>query len=292
MREQRVKVGEIELQIRDYERGGEAIVFLHFGGGNLMMWQQVVPYFQADYRLVLLDLRGHGKSDKPRIGNHIDQMAGDVAGVMDHLAIERAHVVGSSMGAEVGLSLAAIDPQRVTALVCDGALYSEYGPYGIWDGSQADFEHYVEQQLAKLRDRPERVYPSVEALVAARREALEKNGWWNRYVETFTEYDACEVSPGQYALSCPKWAKEEYLSHYYAYRFEEYYRRVKCPVLLLPDAEASQDERMKQAMQGLCKLAAKGKIVAVPDWEHPYGWMLEPDQMCQAVREFLAQVRN
>ena len=34
MREQRVNVGEIELQIRDYERSGEAIIFLHFGGGN------------------------------------------------------------------------------------------------------------------------------------------------------------------------------------------------------------------------------------------------------------------
>ena len=61
MREQRVNVGGIELQIREYERSGEAIIFLHFGGGNLMMWQRVVPYFQEDYRLILVDLRGHGK---------------------------------------------------------------------------------------------------------------------------------------------------------------------------------------------------------------------------------------
>ena len=81
--------------------------------------------------LILVDLRGHGKSDKPRTGNHIDQMAKDVAGVMDRLEIDHAHVVGSSLGAEVGLSLAANYPQRVTSLVCDGALYSEYGPYGI-----------------------------------------------------------------------------------------------------------------------------------------------------------------
>ncbi len=66
MHDLRVNAGGIELQIREYERKGEAIIFLHFGGGNLMMWQRVVPHFQADYRLILVDLRGHGKSDKPR----------------------------------------------------------------------------------------------------------------------------------------------------------------------------------------------------------------------------------
>jgi len=93
-------------------------------------------------------------------------------------------------------------------------------------------------------------------------------------------------------LSCPKWAKEEYLEHYFGYRFEDYYVQVKCPVLMLPGGEELQDERIKQAMQGLSKLASKGKIVAVPGWEHPYGWLLNPDEMGKAVLEFLAKVRN
>ena len=61
---------------------------------------------------------------------------------------------------------------------------------------------------------------------------------------------------------------------------------------MLPDEEGMQDERINQAMQGLCKLAAKGKIVAVPGWEHPYGWLLESDEMCEVVLEFLADVCN
>ena len=51
-----------------------------------------------------------------------------------------ALLIGSSLGAEVGLSLAANYPQRVTALVCDGAFYSEGGPYGKWDGSEEAFK--------------------------------------------------------------------------------------------------------------------------------------------------------
>ena len=81
----RVKVDGIELQIREYEREGEAIIFLHFSGGNVMVWQPAVPYFQDRYHLILVDLRGHGKSDRPATGYHIDEMARDVVGVMAHL---------------------------------------------------------------------------------------------------------------------------------------------------------------------------------------------------------------
>ncbi len=131
MQEIRVQVNQIELQIREYEQEGDAIIFLHFSGVNLMMWQRIIPYFQEHYRLILVDLRGHGKSDKPETGYHMDEMARDVIGVMQHLKLERAHIVGSSLGAEVGLSIAANYPEKVISLVCDGALCSEYGPYGI-----------------------------------------------------------------------------------------------------------------------------------------------------------------
>ncbi len=56
MQEQRVRVGEIELQIRDYPNMSDPIIFLHFSGANLMMWLPAVPYFQDHYRLILLDL--------------------------------------------------------------------------------------------------------------------------------------------------------------------------------------------------------------------------------------------
>jgi pimeloyl-ACP methyl ester carboxylesterase len=290
MQDQRVNVGEIELQIREYEGGGKAIIFLHFGGGSLMMWQRVVPFFQDNYHLILVDLRGYGRSDKPRTGNHIDQMARDLIGIMDRLGLEQAHLVGSSLGAEVGLSLAANYPERVFSLVCEGALYSEYGPYGIWDGSEAAFKEYVTRTLTEVRNRPDPVFLSIEALVAARKEKFEKQGWWNQYFDAVTRYDAFKIGDGKYSYSCPKWAKEEYLEHYFGYRFEDYYTQVKCPVLMLPGEEELQDDRIKQAMLGLSKLVSEAKIVAVPGWEHPYGWLLDPAPMCRTILEFLADI--
>lgn len=283
----RVKVDQIELQIRDYEQEGDAIIFLHFGGANLMMWQRIIRYFQERYRILLVDMRGHGKSDQPEIGYHMDEMAGDVIGIMQHLNLKRAHIVGSSLGAEVGLGLAANYPDQVISLACDGALYNEFGSFGIWEGSEADFNEHVERQLEKIRNTPERTFTSVDLLVDDRREILKKYGWWNKYVEEVERYGASKVGEGKYVKGFRKQARENYMEHFFHYRFENYYRKVKCPLLMLPEDEESENELTKVAMEGLRKLAVHGEIVKVSGWVHPYGWLMNPENICRTILKFL-----
>jgi len=290
MQEMRVKVDQIELQIREYEQEGDAIIFLHFGGANLMMWQRIIPYFQDRYRLILVDLRGHGRSDKPQTGYHIDEMARDVIGIMQYLKLEQAHIVGSSLGAEVGLSMASNYPEKVISLVCDGALSSEYGPYGTWDGSETDFKKHVAYQLEKMQNTPETVFPSVDALVDNRREIFEKYGWWNEYFEAMERYGARKVDEGKYIKGFGKQATENYMKHYFQCRFEDYYRKVKCPLLMLPGEEALKDEREKAAMKGLKGLAKHGQIEEVSGWVHPYGWLLNPEDVSKAILKFLGDI--
>jgi pimeloyl-ACP methyl ester carboxylesterase len=289
MQEMRVKTNQIELQIQDYEHDGEAIIFLHFSGANLMMWQRAIPYFQDHYRVLLVDLRGHGKSNKPETGYHMDDMARDVIGVMQQLEIEWAHIVGSSLGAEVGLSLAANYPEKVISLVCDGALSSEYGPYGTWEGSKDEFHEYVTRFLEKMHNSPEKIYPSVDALVDKSREGLEEIGWWNEYVEAVERYDAFKLDEGKFTSGFRKYAREDYFKHYFQYRLEDYYKIVKCPILMLPGEDVFKNRREKTAMEGLRKLAAHAQIVKVSGWEHPYGWMIDPKGVCDAILKFLRE---
>lgn len=291
MKDQRINTGEVDIQVREYQHDGDAVIFLHFGGGNLMMWQGVVPHFQGDYRLVLVDLRGHGKSDKPRQGYHIDQMAKDILAVMQHMQLGQAHLVGSSLGAEVGLSLAANYPEQVLSLVLDGALFSEAGPYGLWESSEEAFKEHAAQQLEKIRSSTPTEYPSVDALVEAGRKAFEEYGWWSDILESVKRYDAIETSGGKYIGSWGLIA-EEYTKHYLYYRFEDYYKRLQCPVLMLPDTYPGQDEREKEIMEAFFELAGRGKVVAVPEWVHPFGWMLTPDSVSEAILEFFAEVRE
>ena len=286
----RVKVGELELEIREYKQEGDAIIFLHFGGANLMMWQKTIPYFQDRYHLILVDLRGHGKSDKPKTGYHIDEMASDIIGIMAHLGIEEAHILGSSIGAEIGLSLAANYPEKIKSLICEGALHSEYGPYGLWDGTEEEFREYTQQRLEKIREMPEDIFPSIDAFVNESQKVFEQYGWWNKWVEAVERYDACKIADGEYTQSWGKEARENYTKHYFEYRFEEYYRRVKCPVLLLPDEDTLQDEKKKKIVLGLKDLLAQGKVAEVSGWVHPYGWMLDVEEMNEVILNFLDEI--
>lgn len=108
-----------------YEDGGsgDAVVLHTGGGGDGRMWARA-GYDEAlgDYRRVVLDHRGHGRSDVPgdldayRVDEHVE----DVRAVLDAAAVERAAFVGYSAGASVGFALAADHPDRVSALVSIG----------------------------------------------------------------------------------------------------------------------------------------------------------------------------
>ncbi len=290
MKEFQVRVGDINLQVQDYEQDGETILFLHFGSGNLAMWEGVVPLFQDHYRLLLIDLRGHGKSDKPPTGYHIDEMAADVLEVMDRLQVRNAHLVGSSLGAETALSLAAHHPERVISLVCEGALSSEFGPYGTWDKSEAEFNEYVANTLAEMHSQNAARFDTEEDVFRSRKEVWEKQGMWNPVVEAFTRRNIRETGEGKFASGWPEWVRDEYMRHYFLYRFEEYYRQVKCPVLMLPAENDMKDERSRNATLGLSKLAPSIRIVEIPGWQHVFGWMTQPEIAGNVVLKFLSDI--
>jgi 2-succinyl-6-hydroxy-2,4-cyclohexadiene-1-carboxylate synthase len=84
---------------------------------------------------------------------------------------------------------------------------------------------------------------------------------------------------------------ENYMKHYFQYRFEDYYRKVKCPLLMLGE-EDLENEREKAAMEGLGELAEQAEIVKVSGWVHPYGWLLYPEDVCKAILKFLGDTAH
>ena len=289
MQELRVKTNQIELQVRDYPGDGDAIIFLHFSSANLMMWERIIPFFQDRYRVILVDLRGHGKSDRPEASHHIDEMARDIAGMMEHMDVKKAHIIGSSLGAEVGLSLAANYPDKVISLVCDGALSSEYGPYGTWEGSEQEFEKDVADTLKQMREKPVNLYSSVEELVEARGEILTKYGLWNEHVEAMERYGVYDAGDGKLTHGMKKNANQSYMEGYFHCRLEDYYRKTSCPLLMITDKE-NEDEAEKAAMRGLRDLAKQAQIAEIRGWMHPYGWLLDPDEVCRVILDFLSHL--
>jgi len=83
-----------------YEVSGSGfpIVLLMGLGGDRKDWHEQVPIFAQHYRTITYDHRGTGESDKPETGYSIDQFADDCSGLLDHLNLDRVHLVGYSMG--------------------------------------------------------------------------------------------------------------------------------------------------------------------------------------------------
>jgi pimeloyl-ACP methyl ester carboxylesterase len=72
----------------------------------------VMPDLARDHRVIALDCRGHGQSDKPHDPTDGPEMALDLARLLDHLSLKQAHVVGYSMGAELAAILLVRQPER------------------------------------------------------------------------------------------------------------------------------------------------------------------------------------
>lgn len=86
-------------------------------GADVSMWTPQVEAFAATYRVLRYDTRGHGRSDAPKGPYTIDQLTGDVIGLLDALKITRASYCGLSMGGLTGIALAARHPERFDRVV-------------------------------------------------------------------------------------------------------------------------------------------------------------------------------
>ena len=103
--------------------GGAPLVLVHGWACDTSFWKGQVGPMSASRRVIALDLPGHGRSGPSDAGYAQDSLARAVLAVMDHAGVERAVLVGHSMGASVVRRLALAAPERVAALVLvDGAL--------------------------------------------------------------------------------------------------------------------------------------------------------------------------
>jgi pimeloyl-ACP methyl ester carboxylesterase len=97
---------------------GDPVVCLHGLGGTKASFLPTVSALAGSHRVIAVDLPGFGDSDKPITGAYdAPYFARSVVGLLDALDIERAHVVGNSMGGRVAIELALLEPQRVNRLV-------------------------------------------------------------------------------------------------------------------------------------------------------------------------------
>jgi pimeloyl-ACP methyl ester carboxylesterase len=112
-----VSVGASRIHYVTAGKGSHVIVFVHCWAGNLGFWREQVPALADQARLVLIDLPGHGRSDKPQTAYTMDFFAGAVLAVLRDARVDKAAFIGHSMGAAVLCRVHHQAPEKITALV-------------------------------------------------------------------------------------------------------------------------------------------------------------------------------
>jgi pimeloyl-ACP methyl ester carboxylesterase len=97
--------------------GDVALVFIHGGFADKTFWSEQVTAFAKEYRVVTVDLAGHGDSGSNRSGWTLDAFGEDVQAVANELDLERMVLIGNSLGGPVALQVATILPERVLGVV-------------------------------------------------------------------------------------------------------------------------------------------------------------------------------
>jgi 2,6-dioxo-6-phenylhexa-3-enoate hydrolase len=122
----RIKEGALDMQVHYNEAGeGEAVFMLHGGGPGAGGWsnysRNIGPFVEAGYRVILLDCPGFNKSDPMVVEVPRGQVnAAAVKGLMDVLGIQKAHLVGNSMGGATAMTFALEYPDRLDKLILMG----------------------------------------------------------------------------------------------------------------------------------------------------------------------------
>ena len=112
----KAKGGDIEIYYEVHGQGLPLIMILGLGQ-DIPTWHFQIPEFSKHFKLIVFDNRDSGMSSQCSAPYTTEDMARDTLGLMDHLHIERAHILGTSMGGMIAQLVALLAPERVISLV-------------------------------------------------------------------------------------------------------------------------------------------------------------------------------
>lgn len=191
-----------------YEEAGEgpALVLLHGLGASLDDWEYQIPEFSKHYRVIALDLRGFGRSERGEGKLSVPGFAADVWNLLEQLDVSRFFLIGHSMGGAVSLQLALDHPGAVTKLVIANSVPS-FQPETIKQHFEVWYRQIVMRLLGPVRlarISAQRMYPAPDQQEL--REKSAARGAGNNvgtYLEALRALTRWNVIPRLHELSMP-----------------------------------------------------------------------------------------
>jgi 3-oxoadipate enol-lactonase len=251
-----------------YERHGQgpALFFLHGAGSNGATWWQQLPVFKQRYTCMLMDIRCFGRSVAPTSEFQLPLFIDDVLAVLDREQIEKAALIGQSLGGMIGLKTALQHPARVSAFVaCDTSMAIDHP-----------------RQLTILQERLAKV-----AGMAIEQRSL---GQWflkNRPAQAALYAQINHFNPSAHRIPAQEWqAALTGLNQGAALTPMAQLRELTCPTLLLVGRE---DPIVPvDIMQEVQALVAGSELTVIEDAAHS-AYFEQPEVFNERVMDFLGR---
>ena len=259
----------VELELAVWEGKGTPVLCVHGISASCRCWDILAEILAPEYLVLAMDLRGRGFSEKPPSGYSIQDHCRDIGALLEDQRIERAVVLGHSLGALIGLAFAARYPDRVDRLI-------------LLDGGGKLSEEQTKKVFAGIQptlDRLGKVFPSREACL----DLMKKNPLlqpWNPALETYYLYELEDVDGGVRSRVRPEHIKEERenLGHV---DITEFYPKIRCPVLILRATEGmlAQDDILlpEEALKMMLQEIPDAKCVNLQGTNH-YSIVMQPNE--------------
>jgi len=275
----RVSVGSVSLAVAEWPgpAKGPAIVCIHGLTANHTCWASVADVLSPAHRLIAYDLRGRGESDKPDKGYSLAVHGDDLEGLLDHFGLEKAVLIGHSLGAHIAVRFAATRPQRVAKLVLvDGGL---------------DVRHEVIESLRPAINRLGVEFPSLEMFMGFVRALPMFEGRWNDYLERYFRYDVEELPAGTVRAKAARLAIEEEIANLERERLWVDHHQLKAPTLIFraPDGLLTPTDCLmtQEEAEAMVHAIPRSKLVVVPGTNHYTVLLGQHPKVKTALRAFL-----
>lgn len=254
----RVRVGDVGLHYLDFPGSGPPLLFLHANGFHARLWLPYARRFAPARRVLCLDQRGHGESDKPAAGYRWEQFGRDLAGFLDALDLRGVTAVGHSMG---GTAIAAAAAEGATRRLARAVLLDPVlvpgSPFRepAWDST-----------LAVGARRRREVWPSRAEMFAALRPRPTFATWEEVFVRLYVDHGVFDRPDGQVELRCPREVEATIFANAVLADAFGFLERLTVPTLLVRGA-ASPTLTEAVAAEALRRLP-DARALVVPDAGH------------------------
>ncbi len=277
----KAKGNGINIQLAIWEGKRKQILCVHGITANSRFWDCLASALAGHHRVIAMDLRGRGLSDKPPTGYSLEHHCKDILALMNDQGLERPVLMGHSLGAFISLVFSAQHPKRVDRLI-------------LVDGGGKLSEAQMAKVFAGIKpslDRLGQVFPSFEVYLSQMKQAPYLQPW-NSYMEAYFRYEVEEVQGGVRCRVHPKHIEEE-AKNLGKVDSSQFYSRVACPTLILRATKGmlAEDDLLlpEDVAERMVREIPDAKRVDIEGANH-YSILFQPNQRRnQTVLKFLTE---